>query len=126
VYFSQNYLEDINRSIRKTTSPFLTTKIRKNLDFNCGLKVPKRPLKSRQRPFIIICYDFVDRLGWSAHEAKMPNQHALFVSKSKLSKSKQTLPFCCGTRYSSGLCQDVDGTKMIGQHGIFACGSQRS
>jgi hypothetical protein len=50
----------------------------------------------------MICYDFVARLGRSAQVSQAPNQHALFVSKSKLSKSKQTLPFCCRTRYSSG------------------------
>jgi hypothetical protein len=85
-------------------SVLLVCRIQKSLeDFNCGLKVPKRPLKGRQRPFIMIYYDFVARLGWSAHAAKTPNQHALFVSTSKLSKSKQTLPFCCRTQYSSGL-----------------------
>jgi hypothetical protein len=48
----------------------------------------------------MICYDFVARLGRSAQVSQAPNQHALFVSKSKLSKSKQTLPFCSLLPYS--------------------------
>jgi hypothetical protein len=65
--------------------------------------IPQTALVATLDTYDFICYDFVARLGRSAHAAKTPNQHALFVSKSILSKSKQTLPFCCRTRYSSAL-----------------------